>query len=114
MAIDPLTAGLLAVVAFDAAVYFAVMGRAEGDLERRFEPLMLIATGAGIALALVLGGRAAAFGVIALLWVRAGWDALHLGGGNVLSLPLPRDYPLAAMVVKAVAGLFFALFALPA
>jgi hypothetical protein len=114
LATDAITAGLLAWVAFDAGVYLAAVVRAQGDLERRVEPIVLIATLGGVALSLVLGGRVAAGGAVALLWIRAAWDALHMGEGNVLVVPLPRDYALVGLVSKALAGLFFVLFALPA
>jgi len=108
--LQPAAAALLAYVAFDAGVYFVAWGRAKGDLERLAEPPMLAGTAAAIALALLLGGRWGDATVVALLWARCAWDALHLGDGNVLSIELPRDFALFSLVLKLAASVAFILF----
>jgi hypothetical protein len=109
-ALQPAAGALLAYVAFDAGAYFVAWLRSQGDLERLAEPVMLAGTVAAVALALALGGRWGDAAVVALLWARCAWDALHLGDGNVLQIELPRDFALASMVVKLAASVLFLLF----
>jgi len=103
-------AALMAYVGFDLGVYFFAWLRAEGDLERRAEPLLLAGTAAAVAVAFALGGRWGDAAVVAILWSRCAWDALHLGDGNVLSIDLPRDFALLSMIVKLAASVLFLLF----
>jgi hypothetical protein len=112
--VDAAVAALVALVAFDAGVYADAYRGTKGDLERVAEPVALLATAVGIAIALIMPGRAAGVAVLTLLGGRAVFDTLHLGDGNVLAINLPKDWALYAMVVKISAGAVFALFAFPA
>lgn len=103
----------MAFLAFDAGVYAKASLSAKGDLERLAEPLALLCTAAGLAFVLLLGGRAAGVLLVTVLWSRAGWDALHLGEGNVLAIDLPRDYALVSLIVKAALSGLYLAFALP-
>ena len=111
---DATVGALIAGLAFDAGVYAASYRGTLGDLERTVEPVALLVTAAGLALALLLTGRAAGAAVLTALFARALFDALHLGDGNVLVIALPRDYALYAMVAKLAAAALFILFAFPA
>jgi len=111
--VEGAAAGVVAFLAFDAVIYAKASFGAKGKLERLAEPLALLCTAAGLAFVLLLGGRAAGALLVTVLWSRAGWDALHLGEGNVLAIDLPRDYALFSLVLKgALSGLYLA-FALP-
>ena len=111
---DAAVAALVALVAFDAGVYADAYRGTKGELERVAEPVALLATAVGIAIALLMPGRAAGVAVLTLLGGRALFDTLHLGDGNVLAINLPKDWALYAMVVKVAVGAVFALFAFPA
>jgi hypothetical protein len=110
---DPVVAALVALCAFDAGIYAACARGVKGDLERVAEPVALAATAVGLGLALALTGKWSAVAALAVLFSRALFDTLHLGDGNVLEVPLPRDYPLYAMVAKAAAGVLVLTFAFP-
>lgn len=111
--VDGAAAGIVAVLTFDAGVYAKAALEAKGNLERLVEPLAFLCTAGALAFVLLLGGRAGGALLVTALWSRAGWDALHLGEGNVLKVDLPRDYALFALIVKgALSGLYLA-FALP-
>jgi hypothetical protein len=114
-ALQPVAGLLLAYLAFDAGVYFVAWLKAEGDLERRVEPFVLVGTAGALVLALALGGRWGDAALVAVLWARSAWDGLHLGEGNVLSIPLPRDFALASLLFKlAASSLFIVFFFTPA
>ena len=107
-------AGLVALASFDAGVYALAARSATGDLERVAEPVVFVGTAAALAFALIAGGSLGAVAAVATCWSRAGWDALHLGDGNILSIALPRDYALYSLLVKAGATALYLLIALPA
>lgn len=111
--VEGAAAGLVALMAFDAAIYAKAAQGAKGNLERLAEPVALLATAGALAFILLLGGRGAGALLVVALWSRAGWDMLHLGEGNVLAIDLPRDYALYSLIVKGLlSGLYLAL-ALP-
>lgn len=107
-------AAILALVAFDAGIYANSYRGTQGELERIAEPVALLATVVGIAIAIVMPGKASAVAAVGLLGGRAIFDALHLGDGNVLAINLPKDWALYSMIVKVAVGAVFVLFAFPA
>ncbi len=111
--VDLPTAGIVAALAFDLGIYAKSSQGAKGDLERLAEPLAFLTTAAAIAFVLLLGGRPGGALLVTALWSRAGWDALHLGDGNVLAIDLPRDYALYSLVVKGALSGLYLVFALP-
>ena len=111
---DAAVAGLVALVAFDAGVYADAYRGTRGELERIAEPVGLLATAFGLAIALIMPGRAAGVAVLTVLGARVIFDVLHLGDGNVLAINLPKDWALYSMVAKLAAGAVFVLFAFPA
>ena len=111
---EPGVAALVALCAFDAGVYFFAAVGVKGPLERVAEPVMFLATAAALAITLLLAGKPAGVLAVATLFARGGWDAMHLGDGNILEIPLPRDFPFVSLLVKAGAAALFLLFAFPA
>jgi hypothetical protein len=112
--VDAAVAALVALVAFDAGVYADAYRGTKGELERVAEPVAMLATAVGLAIALIVPGRSAGVAVLTLLGARAIFDVLHLGDGNVLAINLPKDWALYSMVAKVAAGAVFVLFAFPA
>lgn len=113
MPLDAPLAGLVALAAFDAGVYFHAARGAKGELERIAEPVVFLGTAVALLFALLLGGAGGAILAVVTLWSRAGWDGLHLGDGNVLQIALAPDYALYSLIVKAAATALFLLFAFP-
>jgi hypothetical protein len=107
-------AALVALCAFDAGVYLFAAAGAKGPLERVAEPVMFMATAAALAITLLLSGKGAGVLAVATLFARGGWDAMHLGDGNILEIPLPRDFALFSLLLKAGAAALFLLLAFPA
>ena len=111
---DVIVGALVGFLAFDAGVYASSYRGKLGDVERVVEPVALVVTAVGLAAALLFSGRMAAAAVLVCLAGRALFDTLHLGDGNVLVIPLPRDFALYSMVVKVAVAVLFVFFAFPA
>ena len=111
---DAVVGALVALVAFDAGIYAHASRGAEGRLERAAEPIALLATFVGLAMAVALTGKWSGTAALSVLFSRALFDTLHLGEGNVLAIALPPNYALYSMVTKVAAGALVLAFAFPA